>query len=379
MIRIRNPDICILNETHMTENCDTSDLNLRNYHVIHCNSYSKHTGGVSLYIKKSIKYSNVSVCQQQVAWYLSVEINISKIPTVIAGIYLSANNEHKQLVLDSFEEWFESVSSDKSIVVCGDFNINMLSDSTYSKRLKGICNDNGALLLTKGPTRIAENSMTMIDLCISNYDKTKISCEVIEDDQISDHFMLDIKIKGRKDQMCTKNRKIKVWHNYDNEKLCQNIENKLNDWDEIKLKSVDEKTNWLLSVISESTNEFKSEKEMKINDNFFDNELEQMRIEKNRLYKVAQYASDNEKNQKWHHWRIYKNDFKDSIQGKKYESNQNKLNKAKGDTKQTWKVLNSILNKENNEILLIKDGDNIYESDEVIVEKMNEFFVNSIR
>lgn len=379
-IKKRNPDICILNETHVTEQCDISDLTIKNYHVIHCNSFSKHTGGVSFYIRKSIKYSNVSVYEQHVAWFLSIEISIYNIPTVIAGIYLSANSEHKQIVLDLFKNWFETVSSNKSTVVCGDFNINMLSNSIHSQRLKNIFDDNGATMLTNSPTRIAENSTTMIDLCVSNVNKKYISCHVISDDQISDHLMLDIEIKGKAEQICVKNRKINVWHDYDSEKLCQNIESKLNNWDEIKLKSVDEKTNWLLTVLSESTKEFIREKEVKINDDFFDNEMEQMRIEKNRLYKLAQYANanDRDKDKRWYEYRLYKNNFKDLLQQKNYESNQNKLNQAKGDTKRTWKVLNSILNKENNEILMIKDGDNLYEDDETIVEKFNEFFVDSI-
>lgn len=83
---------------------------------------------------------------------------------MIAGVYLSAYNEHKQIVIDSFKEWFETVSSEKPIMICGDFNINMLSDSLYSKQFKSICDENGALLHTNRPTRIADNSTTMIDL-----------------------------------------------------------------------------------------------------------------------------------------------------------------------------------------------------------------------
>lgn len=143
-------------------------------------------------------------------------------------------------------------------------------------------------------------------------------------------------------------------------------------------KSVDEKTNWLLSVLTQSTNEFIQVKELKINDDFFDKELEEMRVEKNRLYKLAQYSNEHESVHKWHNYREFKNQYKDVIQNKKFEVNQNKLNEANGDTKQTWKVLNSILHKEKNEILTIKDGENFYETDDIIVNKFNEFFKDSI-
>lgn len=112
--------------------------------MIQCYSHSKHTGGVCVYIKKVIQYSNVSVIQQQNIWYSSLEISIRQKQTVLGGIYLSTNSEHKQNVIDSFKEWFESVSSEKPVAVCGDFNINMLSDTLCSKKLQQICDENGA-------------------------------------------------------------------------------------------------------------------------------------------------------------------------------------------------------------------------------------------
>lgn len=378
VIRKKNPDICLLNETHVTNECDINDLSIQNYQSIHCLSHSKHTGGVSVLVKKNIKYTNVSACQQQIAWYLSIELNIYKTPTVIAGVYLSSKNEHKNSVISSFVEWLESIPSGKNIIICGDFNIDMLSNNVFSRRLQNICDDNGLTQLTKKATRIAINSATMIDLCLTNVHKSKISCNVVDDEQISDHSMLDIYIKGKYESQTTKKRVVNVWRNYDYEKLCQNLLSKLISWESVQLKQVNDKTDWLLNVISESTAEFKHTKEIKVTDDFFDSELEQMRREKNRLYKVAEISPNVFREQNWLKYREYKNEYKKVIATKKYESNQKKLDKANGDMKQTWKVVNSILNKEHSEILYIKENENVYESDNVIVEKFNEYFVDSI-
>lgn len=44
IVNNRKPDICMLNETHVTENCDTSFiLNLRNYNFYTCVAHSTHT------------------------------------------------------------------------------------------------------------------------------------------------------------------------------------------------------------------------------------------------------------------------------------------------------------------------------------------------
>lgn len=67
VIRKRQPDICFLNETHVTDDCDISDLKLRNYRFISCNSHSKHTGGVCAFIHKKLKFSKLSIVRQRIS------------------------------------------------------------------------------------------------------------------------------------------------------------------------------------------------------------------------------------------------------------------------------------------------------------------------
>lgn len=88
-----------------------------------------------LYIHNSVKYSNVSVIKEKAkAWYLSFDIYVNKLPIILAGIYLSAS-ENKSQLLESLEQWHEQISENKTLV--------MSSDTTYSRRLKNLCDDNG--------------------------------------------------------------------------------------------------------------------------------------------------------------------------------------------------------------------------------------------
>lgn len=374
----RKPDIVFLNETHVTNSCDISDIKIKNYNFLNCPSYSKHTGGVCVFINKKYKYDNVIVINEQLFWLLSFEICTSNVNTIFAGIYLSSKNEHKQLTINFVEKWLNETASSKEFILCGDFNIDMLSQSSYCRRLQNICDENGVNLLVKSPTRITQESATLIDLCATNINKHKISCNVLTDDQISDHCILEICLKGRCEQKVIKNRKIRVWQNYDVPKLWKSLENSLHEWNEMENSDIDNKMNWLLNTISVATKQFQCEKSIRINKEFYDKELELMRIEKNRLYKIAQYSTTNSE-EKWHEYRIFKNNYKKVIQTKKYEANQRKLNRAQGDTKATWKVLNSILCKENNEILTINKADgNVIENDEDIANEFNNFFIDSI-
>lgn len=136
VVRKNKPNIVFLNETHVTNDCDINDLSIYGYDFINCVSHSKHTGGVCAYINKKLKYFNVSIDNLQTSWFLSFEIIINKSPTILACLYLSSKNEHKSQAIDSLEEWYGRMSPNKDFMLCGDFNIDMLRETTYNRRIK---------------------------------------------------------------------------------------------------------------------------------------------------------------------------------------------------------------------------------------------------
>ncbi|RYX86064.1 hypothetical protein EON73_02695 [bacterium] len=272
VLRIKKPVIVFLNETHVTEDCDISDLYIKDYISINCLSHSKHTGGVCAFIHKSIKYTNLSVIKENIAWYLSFEIFIHKSPIVMAGIYLSAS-ENKNLVLESFEKWYENVAENKTIVICGDFNVDMNSNTTHSRKLKSICDDNGLKMFVNTPTRVTQNSSTFIDLCLSNIVPNKLECSVSIDNQISDHAIIEMNVMGKYETNTQKVRQISVWKEYNAMKLCDTLENYLFSWQYVQNASVNEKMDWLIDILRKSTNQFQTKKSIRVNDDFFDKEL----------------------------------------------------------------------------------------------------------
>lgn len=264
-------------------------------------------------------------------------------------------------------------------MICGDFNIDLFSSNPHSRRLIQICDDNGLDQLIKSPTRIFTESATLIDLCLSNINENLISSTVSIEDQISDHAILQITVRGKNNTIPMKSREYHIWKNYDKACLWQSIENSIDSWELIKNCDVNMKTEWLLSIISDATIKFKTLKRMCIKDDFFNHELEQMRVEKNRLYKIAQYSNgsiDSQSN--WINFKVFKNEYKKAIQIKKFECNQRKLNRVTGDAKGTWRVLNAILEKECCEIIRIKNGSSEMDNDMEIANSFNKFFVDSI-
>lgn len=139
-------------------------------------------------------------------------------------------------------------------------------------------------------------------------------------------------------------------------------------------ENCDVRTNWLIENLNETANKFIVEKCVRNDDDFFDSELEMMRKEKNRLYKIAQY-SGNEKD--WSEYRLFRNKYKQVTKHKRYAQMQKKLNEVQGDPKKTWKLLNSIL-KENKEDFdhIMCDETIIYDNTN-IANEFNKYFVSA--
>lgn len=203
-----------------------------------------------MFIKKNLRFNNVNIIKEQIVWYLSFEIIVSKIPIIFAGVYLSADANNKPNVIESFDRWLECTLSAKQIVLCGDFNIDMISDSIYCRRLQNICEDNGLRLLTDSVTRVVERSATMIDLCFSNIMANNIKCTVLSDDQISDHSILEINVRGENKTAPNKIRSACVWSEYNVADLWQSLESALYSWRFVENATVNEKMEWLLNVIN---------------------------------------------------------------------------------------------------------------------------------
>lgn len=126
---------------------------------------------------------------------------------VCASVYLSVKCEHKSLILDSFEQWCEQYINSKSAVMMGDFNIDLFTITTHSRRLSNFCDDNGLSNLIISATRTTEYSATLIGLCLLNLDASRVDSQAIFDDQISDNAIIESVIKGQCDIILSKIKK----------------------------------------------------------------------------------------------------------------------------------------------------------------------------
>lgn len=374
VIKKKSPDICLLNETHITEDVNTAEIKITGYNIIRSDSFSSRTGGVVAYIKRNIKIGNIKCHASQLLWIASFDIQSRLKNTMICGMYLSAS-ENKMNVLHELENWCEENCNGKNVIMTGDYNVNYMNNTVYKQKLTQIHDDIGCKQMINQPTRTTEYSSTIIDLCFTNL--KNIRTEVSNDDQISDHsnIMAYVKCNAETENKC---KKLKLLRNFNYENIINSITVWINQWPTIRNENVDIKTEWFSNNMSNTMRQFIYEKLINANDNdFFDEELETMRKHKNVLHKRAQYTRDH--SDEWDQYRKYRNEYKEKINKKKYQSTQNKIENAMGNQKKTWKIIKEMLNSKEDDINYIEnENGEIVDNAVDIGNKFNKYFLESI-
>ncbi len=181
-------------------------------------SNSRHTGGVAIYLRNSIKsvttYSYKSTNNK--LWSMSVKLNNYIDDLVLTILYNSPSNSKAEF-LEYFETFVnDKIDNGKINIICGDFNYDLLKNEFYSNKMKRLLKSLGLKQLVKEPTRIAavnvelpdgsretRISKTLIDFVICNFKYFDVNR--MEDHKITDHQTL--KLNYLKQSLVLKNEK----------------------------------------------------------------------------------------------------------------------------------------------------------------------------
>ena len=56
LVNRKKPAAIVLSETHITSDISDSEISIRGYNLVRCDSHSRHTGGVLIYVKKATRF-----------------------------------------------------------------------------------------------------------------------------------------------------------------------------------------------------------------------------------------------------------------------------------------------------------------------------------
>jgi exonuclease III len=270
LVSEKKPKMLLLSETHVTNEINDSEIRIDGYTCIRCNSTSRHTGGVIIYVSKKISFkvsSNIGSPDHD--YLLSINVIRGFKTGFYSVVYHSPASSHRNF-LDSMQIWLENnMNVSKMNLIVGDFNIDMVKKDSYSARLLQLIEVFGMKQYINTDTRIENQHKSKIDPVISND-------HVSNYNNISDHNSIYIDVNnGKNNEFVTKT--IISWKNYSKVKL----HDKLNefDWDYIRNLDLETKANIFCYSLKTSVNELIQNKDIKIipGKEWFSREINEMK------------------------------------------------------------------------------------------------------
>ena len=186
-----NPDVIGVSEIwHSNDNPIVSNIDISGYTFLKTKSATQN-GGVGLYIKDSLTFEPRNDLQSCTNEFETVWVEIENTNDknfLICCVYRHPNSNIDSLTVH-FQNVLSKLTSNKSLFVMGDFNINLLDYASHTPTCDFVNNFLSYSLLPciHHPTRISEHKASIIDNIYTNANNANITCGNILM-QITDHF-----------------------------------------------------------------------------------------------------------------------------------------------------------------------------------------------
>jgi hypothetical protein len=371
------PSVLGFTETHVTNMIEDFELQINGYECVRGNSESSRTGGVLLYLDKSIKYEVITIntCERN-WWTITVKISDKNYKGILMLIYHSPSSSDSNF-LDFLDEACNSDILSGNVIVMGDFNIDMKLDNYCQNKLIRIMNSVGLKQLVKEPTRIVNTSETIIDLIFTN---VEVEVKVNNEPKITDHSILVIYWN-----ICVKekaNRTI-VCRDYKRMNVDEFMEMVSIGLDAIEDNTVDVMASSAVNTIIECLDKVAPKKKIKLQSKWqekqwFSEEIRQILKQRDEAYKLARLIKSNEE---WELFRQLRNKAVDVCRKAKRDYLELRLDKNKKDPKKMWGLLKELLKGNSfsdNICQEIQCKNIIFNNPDEMANIFNRFFIDSI-
>lgn len=376
LLEKNQPAVLMCSETCLTNQINNFEVNVENYNLERCDSHSRHTGGVAVYIKENITYKILhNECYLNNIWCLVYEIKKCDLKGVYVLLYRSPSSS-----MSSFLNYYEILCNDfilptKICLTVGDFNIDISKNTTYSQLLCDIILSSGQKQIVDFYTRRTPTSKTIIDLVVTNSPKFKV-CAI--NDKISDHETMQINVPVIKNNDLVEKTYIS-WKNYSKAILIEILIRK--NWTYVYLtNNINDRLMFVCETIVEAVKLLVETKTIKcdIKNRWFDDDLRLLKRDKNISLTKAKITNLDED---WNTFEYLNKNYKKLIKIKSDTYAKQTIKKASSDPKKLWKCINN-LTKENscdNRTCDIKfDGVPATNNIEDIAENFNNYFIDSL-
>lgn len=378
-----NPSVVCVTETHVTTDVYRHEIEIKGYTLEVCESQSRHTGGVVIYVKDGLKYQvNIKSIIECNMWLIGIRINTTNFKHIqLCALYHSPNSSHK-IMLDYLEDWLERFVTGENVVIVGDFNINVEQLSTYSNRLNDLIRFAGMNQVVRESTRVTENSRTTIDLVITNI--VGVNVKVMHTPKVTDHALLSISLKKILNvppsqvvkHSCVLKRPNMGEEDFDafNHIMIEQ------DWCYDKT-DVNEVANKFVSNMIKGLDDIAPVRAIKIKVGskycpWFTDDISKCRMLRDRCYNKAQLSNDRED---WSEYKKSRNLLVNKLRIEKSRWFERQVDEYKYSPDKLWKTLKGVIGKNqgqrSTQEITFPQNDN----EASVAENFNNFFITSIK
>ena len=348
LMESRSVDILCIVETWLEPGILDKFINIDGFNVFRQDG--GRGGGACIYVRDdlNVKLLNVDVHREvdldiEDVW---ITVQCRKLPSFIIGcIY-----RHPKAPFRSFDFLLESFRSvclkKKAVYIFGDFNDNMLSRN--SKFLKLIEKAKMTAIIHK-PTRITEQSSTLIDQVITNSPLKILHSDVLPG-PIADHELITITIDIKKPKRQLIQRTFRSMKNYTADIFCNLILNETHILDLIlHTDDVDNQVNIFTSVFTKCMNScapMVSKVIRRPNAPWITDSIKENMKERDELQKILKNNRNNVELQRQH--KTLKHQVNNSLQLAVERYYRDKFNDCNFNMTKTWKIVESMTPKISN-------------------------------
>lgn len=382
-----NPSQTLPSIIGLTETWLSSDPNppfaLDNYDFIFNSRHDRAGGGVALYLSKDYNYNicNDITFMNNALESLFIEIIVPNHKNIIVGVVYRPPNSNSHDFLSQLTDITRNhIFLNKDCFIMGDFNINLLkhdSNNTSQEFLELLLSASFLPLVSK-PTRVVNNSATLIDNIFSNViphpDSYVVLSDVTDHYPIFSHYKISHSVKNG--GPCPSRRRITPeslarlgvsleqvdWSNIQND-------NDVNISYDNFLNIVNEKIDNIIPVVRNKRNNYKTNPKLP----WVSKSLLRSINRKNKLYYIYKLELTDRAKFKY---TSYKNTLTTILRVEKRKYFVSRLELHKHDMQNTWKILKEAMNlvKNRNDITQIKHNGVIIEDVASIANIFNLYF-----
>lgn len=297
-------DIITISETWLNGSDNLDDFKLLGFQEPHVLNRNGLGGGVMCWVANhigAIRRTDLEINNFESLW---VEIRSDNNKFLLCTTYRppNDNNSYWENLQDSIDHCY--LTNIHNIMVIGDINSD--PNTPAGKKLSDFAVANNFTMHIDSPTRITENSSTILDQCLCNFGQLVSSTEVLSPLSTNDHCTIEVQIKFKVTKSLAYKRVMWDFKDVDEAHFRSYLSN--HEWDNCFSKpSIDDIVDEFTEVILNAAKLYIRHKEVVVRPNdksFYNGYLRRLKRKLNRLHKQAK---NNNSPLSWENYRLKRN------------------------------------------------------------------------